>query len=272
MADRVLPSSVSNATRNCEVVNVHTRKIFDSCRDKDCIEDLRVYPLFSAQSYIEGAFSIRPRSAELLFADVDVEEITFNRGFYTVDVRFYYRISASVLPGGCDIFGLAVFDKRVILYGSEGNAKTFTSDSFCRLPCCPGMGGSNDPIAVVEAVDPLVLGLKVVDPRQCTILENELQSIPDYVAEAFGEELVFDSALRRLYVTLGQFSIIRLERDTQLALPMFDYSVPDKECVGSAGDDDPCTLFSKIKFPIEEFFPPDETTSEEDYRTVLQRT
>ena len=27
-----------------EAVCVHTRKIYDSCRDKDCAEDLRVYP------------------------------------------------------------------------------------------------------------------------------------------------------------------------------------------------------------------------------------
>ena len=26
-----------------EAVSIHTRKITDSCRDKDCIEDLRVY-------------------------------------------------------------------------------------------------------------------------------------------------------------------------------------------------------------------------------------
>ena len=26
-----------------EALSIHTRKITDSCRDKDCIEDLRVY-------------------------------------------------------------------------------------------------------------------------------------------------------------------------------------------------------------------------------------
>ena len=26
-----------------EAVCVHTRKIYDSCRDKDCLEDLRLY-------------------------------------------------------------------------------------------------------------------------------------------------------------------------------------------------------------------------------------
>ena len=35
-----------------------------------------------------------------------------------------------------------------------------------------------------------------------------------------------------------------------------DYCMPEKECVGS-GDDDPCELFRRIKFPVDEFFPPD---------------
>ena len=31
-----------------EAVCVHTRKIYDSCRDKDCLEDLRLYPTASS--------------------------------------------------------------------------------------------------------------------------------------------------------------------------------------------------------------------------------
>ena len=30
-------------------MSIHTRKISDSCRDKDCIEDLRVYLTSSSQ-------------------------------------------------------------------------------------------------------------------------------------------------------------------------------------------------------------------------------
>ena len=44
MADRVMPGPVDDAACIREAVCIHTRKIFDSCRDKDCIEDLRVYP------------------------------------------------------------------------------------------------------------------------------------------------------------------------------------------------------------------------------------
>ena len=61
---------------------------------------------------------------------------------------------------------------------------------------------------------------------------------------------------RRWYATIGQFSLIRLERDTQLLIPAYDYSLPEKECPGSS-EDDPCELFGRIRFPVEEFFPPD---------------
>ena len=44
-----------------EAVCIHTRKIFDACRSKDCIEDLRVWPTASSQQYIDSALSVRPQ-------------------------------------------------------------------------------------------------------------------------------------------------------------------------------------------------------------------
>ena len=44
MPEKVMPGPVSDCSGIREAVCIHTRKIFDSCRDKDCIEDLRFYP------------------------------------------------------------------------------------------------------------------------------------------------------------------------------------------------------------------------------------
>ena len=251
MADRVVPGPVENTARVREAVCIRTRKIFDSCKDKDCIEDLRVYPTYSSQSYIENAFSVRPRSATLLYADVNVEALSFNRGYYTVDVTYYYRITGETTPGNNPISGLAVFDKRVMLFGSEGCVKSFSSDDFgISTESCA-------PIGVVEAVDPLALSLKIVDADCYMNTEAEQRTIPEAILTAFGDSLVLADTAKRLYVTLGQFSIIRLERDTQLLIPAYDYCMPEKECDGCGQDDDPCTLFSRIRFPVEEFFPPD---------------
>ena len=59
-------------------------------------------------------------------------------------------------------------------------------------------------------------------------------------------------------VTLGQFSMVRLERDSQLLIPMYDYCMPTRECAGGDedGDEDPCEIFRQIRFPVGEFFPP----------------
>ena len=127
MADRVLPGPVEASESGRCSMNIHTSKIFDSCKDKDCVEDLRVYPTVSSQALINSAFSVRPSSAVLLAADVNVDPISFNRGYYTVDVTYFYKVTGSTFPGGCEVTGLAIFDKRVILFGSEGTVKVFSS-------------------------------------------------------------------------------------------------------------------------------------------------
>ena len=249
-----------------EAVCVHTKKIFDSCRDKDCIEDLRVYLTRSSQEAVDRAVSVKAGCAQLLYAYIDVEPVTFNRGFYTVDVRYYYRISADAFVGTVrpvEVTGLAVFDKRVILFGSEGNAKIFSSQAGCgpdgqRLP------NTTAPVAVVEAVDPLILGMKLLDVCDCRPCPCQCQwtDVPPAVATAFPEELAFTGESHRMYVTLGQFSIIRLERDTQLLTPVYDYCMPEKECPcdGGSCQEDPCELFRKVQFPVGEFFPPNAIT------------
>jgi len=257
MADKVLPESVEESAAG-EAVCIHTRKVFDSCRDKDCIEDLRVFVTTSSLPYIDAAFSVRPRSAELLYADVGAEELSFKKGYYAVDVTCFYKVTGETFPGSNTVEGLAIFDKRVVLYGSEGSARIFTSDG--------AQPGVDQPVAVVETVDPLLLGMKLVDPG-CFCGEAEVLEVPDFVMDAFGDSLDMSSGSRQLRATLGQFSIIRLERDVRILVPSYDYCYPDKECAG--GDqDDPCALFSQIPFPVDEFFPPDNIETSFDYRTV----
>lgn len=117
-------------------------------------------------------------------------------------------------------------------------------------------------------MDPIVLDTRVDDgckPRCC---ECGLTEIPAFIARSFGEELVFDDGgRRRFYVTLGQFTLVRLERDTQLLIPVYDYCIPQSEC--SCGDqEDPCGLFRNVAFPIGEFFPPSTLEMPKDYAST----
>ena len=283
MNDRVDPA------QECirEAVCIHTKKIYDSCRDKDCAEDLRVYLTRPAQAVLDRTVSVRGTRAELLRVDVDVQPASYNRGYFTADIRYYYRVTAEAYSGGArpaGITGLAVFDKRVTLFGSEGSAMIFSSRGEG--------GGSNLPEAVVEAVDPIVLSARLAEPcdfipgpgphpgrpgfgpgfgpgcpprperpdcgpRPGSEGEDAISDIPASISALFDNELTFGGE-RRLYVTLGQFSLVRLERDSQLLIPMYDYCMPTRECsaIDDDSDADPCETFKQIRFPVGEFFPP----------------
>lgn len=248
MADKTFPGAGGGDNCIREAVCIHTKKIMDSCRDKDCIEDLKVYPTVTSQALIETAFSVRPRSAKLLYVDINVEEMAFNKGCYTVDVTYFYKVTGETFPGACHICGLAMFEKRVVLYGSEGAAKVFSSKTG-KLNC-----GQSLPIAVVEAVDPLALSMRITDCAPPPLCDVPKRDIPEDIMRFFDDELIITDVRKQLFVTLGQFSIIRLERDAQLLMPAYDYCIPDKECAGT--EEDPCTMFSRIAFPLDDFFPP----------------
>ena len=67
---------------------------------------------------------------------------------------------------------------------------------------------ANNPVAVVEAVDPIVLDARIMDccgKREC---DCDLCEVPSFVNECFGGELSSGDDSRRIYVTLGQFSIV----------------------------------------------------------------
>ena len=261
MADKVMPGPVERP-RPTDSVNIHTDKILDACRDKDCIDDLRVYPTVSSQTVINTAFSVRPEGATLLYADVNVDAISFNRGYYTVDVTYFYLVTGETFPDATPVRGLAVFDKRVILYGSEGSVKRFSSKSDMKTDIETEAPG---PLAVVEAVDPIALNLRIGESGDGG--DPEKRSIPQEIIDAIGEELNLTGTGKKLYVTLGQFSMIRLERSVPVTISAENY-LPGNECAGSSGDD-PCTTFSRVRFPVEEFFPPESLPVEERYRDLI---
>lgn len=100
----------------------------------------------------------------------------------------------------------------------------------------------------------MVLSSRVVS---ACVQDAAALQIPPEVKGVFDDDLVLGGDNQRLYVTLGQFSIIRLERDAQLIVPVLDYSIPTKECCDNPGcsAEDPCEVFSRIPFPTTQFTP-----------------
>lgn len=268
MPEKVMPGPVESTRGIREAVCIHTRKIYDSCRDKDCIEDLRFYPKLPYVDIINRALSVKGGVAKLLYVYVDVEPVTFNRGFYTVDMRFFYSVTLQAYlscPAPVTVEGLCVFDKRVILFGSEGNARIFSSEMRAEEPDVQMLCRNNLPIAVVETVDPIVLDAKLVECCNQRGCDCDLCEVPSFVNDCFGGELSSGDDSRRIYITLGQFSLVRLERDTQILIPVYDYCLPEKECAGGSPGEDPCCLFRNIAFPVNEFFPPNTVRMPENY-------
>ena len=211
-----------------QAMSIHTRKITDACRDKDCVEDLRVYLTVSSQETMDSAANVRVRSAQLLHTYIDVEPVAFDRNHYCIDITFYYRILADAVVGTCRpaaLSGLAVFSKRAVLCGEDSRAHIFTSDTRIAEADGCALSSSNRPTAVVEVLDPMVLSSKVKDAESGTA-ESVTVQIPEAIRALFDEDLVTSGDHRRLYVTLGQFSIVRLERDVQLVVPMVEYAIP----------------------------------------------
>lgn len=248
-----------------EAVCIHTDKVYDSCRDKDCLENIRVYLTAKGQCVVDKAINVKCTKAEIIWVFSDIEPVPFNRGFYSVDLKYFFRITLAVFTGlgrPTEVEGLATFDKKVILFGSEGTAKVFASkykeDAFD-----PQLWRkTNMPNAVVEVVDPIALGAKVVDVTdkccQCCDDDFDLASVPESVCRVFDDSLILGGEQKRVFVSIGIFSIIKLERKVQLLIPAYDFCVPQKECIG-ATDDNPCDLFERISFPVDEFFPPEKS-------------
>lgn len=246
-----------------EQVCIQTDKIYDSCRSKECIECMRVYLTETGQEIVDRAIDVKCRKAEVIWVFSDVEKMPFNSGYYTVDLNFFFRITLDVYTGisrPVMVEGVAAFNKKVVLFGSEGSAKIFTSkfkeDSFD-----PQLWQkTNMPKAVVEVVDPVCLGAKLSDSQDnyCKFNDCDLDvcNIPDCVCRIFEDRFVnCRDTQKKVYISIGLFSIIKLERNVQLLIPAYDFCIPEKECVTSSPDD-PCEIFENVSFPVNEFFPP----------------
>ena len=293
--DKVLPGLISerDLCKIREAVCIQVEKIYDSCKEKDCIEDARVYFRDPDRMnwLVNNAINVKARRAEVVKVFSDVEEVPFKRGFYTVDIKFFIKVTLDFFVpkrnGGIKIIsvpGIVMFDKKVILFGSEGNVKIFKSHYVEHGIDDPGTSAlqqDNLPISKVEVAEPITLNAKIVEVLENACDDGHDRSIPATVSELL-EDVDFDDTdlLRgedrslaigkRVVATIGLFSIIKLARYVQLLIPAFDFCVPNKQCV-AATDEAACGLFDTIEFPIDEFFPPQKADlpgAEEDIRSV----
>lgn len=259
MADNINVVEACASAENAEnsstqSVCIDALRVYDSCSDKDCLTDLKVYFTEQTQSAIDSAVSVRIKDAEVISVMTDLEPVPFHKGFYSVDMTFFYDIALDVFlaPGTSptQAQGLSIFNKKVILYGSEGSVKVFTGQCKPDEIEIQNSQCGNLPRVSVQVAKPIALSAKLCESAHHI---SPPCRIPSKVCECFGGEFV-TSCVRNVYVTLGMFSIVQIERNVQMLVPSYDFCIPEKECTNSS--DNPCEVFSRLDFPTNEFFPP----------------
>ena len=239
-----------------EAVCIDAQRVYDSCSDKDCIEDIRVLFPAARQSLVDSATNVRVREVNVITVYIDLQPIPFNKGFYSVDMTFFFDVCLDLFGGTAScpvpINGVAIFNKKVVLYGSEGNVKLFTSG--CDMDTLQAEDARVLPKATVQVAQPVALSARLCDhPCGC----EPYCRIPESICQRYGGDFESCPQKNTVYVTIGLFIIVQIVRNVQMLIPAYDFCIPEKECVASS--DNPCELFRRIDFPTSEFFPPKAT-------------
>lgn len=256
MAD-IRSNCPTDSTAFREAVCIDAGRVYDSCCDRDCLRDLRCYFSEEGQQLINNALSVRTRSAEVIDVNIDVEPVSFNRGYYSCDLTFFFKVELDVFtaPHTCPtvLNGITYTHKKAILFGSEGSVKSFSNCyTVAGGPDKQGFTTGNVPKCVVQCVDPIALSAKLCDIKDCCDCNC---CIPKRVCDCIGGNInTGNNARKGVYTTLGLFSIVQLIRNVQMLIPVYDFCIPDKQC--SQSSDSPCDVFSRIDFPTDDFFPP----------------
>ena len=235
-----------------EAVCIDAQRVYDSCSDKDCIEDIRVLFPAARQSLVDSATNVRVREVNVITVYIDLQPIPFNKGFYSVDMTFFFDVCLDLFGGTAScpvpINGVAIFNKKVVLYG-----KLFTSG--CSIDDVQAEDARVLPKATVQVAQPVALSARLCEHSACGC--EPYCRIPESICQRYGGD--FDSCPQKntVYVTIGLFIIVQMVRNVQMLIPAYDFCVPEKECVASS--DNPCELFRRIDFPTSEFFPPKST-------------
>ncbi len=236
-----------------EPVCINASRIYDSCAEKDCAEDLPVFFTQPVQQKIDSASSIRLIGTDIITVHIKNEPVPFHRGFYTVEMTFFIEITLEIFSAANmrpdTVIGLSLYSKKAVLYGGEGNVKVFSSATE--------HSESHDvqkslPKATVQTAAPIPLSAKLV---KCPPMCIPCCRIPDYICTRYGGIFATNDRPNTVMATIGLFTIVQMERDVRMLINAYEYSIPEKECRPSSSD--PCEMFGRLDFPTEAFFPED---------------
>ena len=178
MAENITTNEAA-VNRSCdEPVCIDARRVYDSCGDKDCLSDLPVFFTDEGQQLIDSAVNVRLRDADVLNVMLDIEPVPFHRGFYSIDMTYFFLVTLDVFTSPCttpaSVTGLCISDKKVILYGSEGNVRIFSSDLSTDEYDTQNSPARSLPTANVQVAQPIPLAATLKEKRPCHRLPRKI--------------------------------------------------------------------------------------------------
>lgn len=260
-------------SRRIREENIISLKIYDSCRQQDCLTPADLGPARAAECVIigdctinEGDIIIPPIESASVNVDrlkvkriviVDKEANTFKKGYWDIDLKyvFEYRLVFREADG-CIIGSVkanSIFNRKLTLFGSEGSDLVISTDLFNTGNECGTLDA--EPFIMIEAkAVALNSDLKythVKTPNKC-IPSCSDDSMGSNFQPGFGCSTI--EVPMEVTVTLGLFSIVKLFRIVDLSVESRGFAIP-KECE-ELSPLSPCNYFDNLEFPMDLFAPP----------------
>ena len=248
-------AGTNNDNRRIKEECIIAFKVYDSCRQQDCLTANEIGPARAAKNTVIGNETIQegeiidpPSNAAAVTIDnlrvkkviiVDKSPNPFKNGFWDIDLKdvFQYRLTfreADGTPINSPVCANSIFNKKVTLFGSVGSDLVISTDLF-RCNTNDSTTLRAEPFIFVEAKAVALAAELKLQRRQSPV--GSLPPDPN-----------------RVNVTIGLFSIIKLYRLVNLNVQSRGFCIP-KECE-NVSPLSPCDFFESLDFPMDVFAPP----------------
>jgi len=253
--ENIAPINNNQDNRRIKEECIIAFKVYDSCRQQDCLTANEIGPARAAQNVIIGNEEIQegeiidpPSNAAAVTIDslcvkkiiiVDKSPNPFKNGFWDIDLKyvFQYRLTfreADGTPISSPVCANSIFNKKVTLFGSIGSDLVIATDLF--------KTDTNDS-ATLRAEPFIFVEAKAVALSAELKLQQVLSTTGDLPPEP-----------NRVNVTIGLFTIIKLYRLVNLNVQSKGFCIP-RECE-DVSPFNPCDFFESLDFPMDVFAPP----------------
>lgn len=229
-------------------------KVYDSCRQQDCLTNNEIGPSRAAasctlgdQAITEGEIIDPPDNAASVTIDnLRVKKVIvgkkepnpFRNGFWDTTLKYVFVYNLTFREADGQIIGCikanSIYTKKITLFGSIGTDIVLSTDLF--KGASDSFTMDSDPFILVEA-KAVALSAELNFVNCCSCNSDAAVSEP-----------------KEVFVTIGLFTIIKLFRIVNLTVQSKGFCIPE-ECQDISSLN-PCDYFENLDFPMDIFAPP----------------